>query len=71
MASIAQNEIAETVRGMSSPAMRWSANALVVVTWTSAAVFGAYIVSYFGGFAMRGSPERWNDALPHFTNGPG
>ena len=44
--------------------VRWSAILLVAVTWISAAVFGAYIVSFFGGAALRGSPERWNESLP-------
>ena len=44
--------------------VRWSGMVLVAVTWFSAAVFGAYIVSFFGGAALRGTPERWNESLP-------
>ena len=44
--------------------VRWSGMVLVAVTWFSAIVFGAYIVSFFGGAALRGTPERWNESLP-------
>ncbi|KQM75799.1 hypothetical protein ASE70_10530 [Sphingomonas sp. Leaf22] len=45
-------------------AVRWAATLLVVVTWISAALFGAYIVAFFGGAALRGDPEQWNASLP-------
>lgn len=44
--------------------VRWAAGLLVGVTWISAALFGAYIVAFFGGAAMRGTPEQWNESLP-------
>ena len=64
MASVVQ----ESIEGESEQAwrvpLRWSAVLLVAATWVSAAVFGTYIVSFFGGAALRGSPERWNESLP-------
>lgn len=44
--------------------VRWAATLLVGVTWISAALFGAYIVAFFGGAALRGNPEQWNQSLP-------
>lgn len=44
--------------------VRGAAVLLVVVTWISAALFGAYIVAFFGGAALRGTPEQWNASLP-------
>lgn len=44
--------------------VRWAAVLLVGVTWISAALFGAYIVAFFGGAALRGTPEQWNQSLP-------
>jgi ABC-type transport system involved in multi-copper enzyme maturation permease subunit len=44
--------------------LRWSATLLVLASWISAAIFGAYIILFFGGMAARGTTERWNEALP-------
>jgi len=45
-------------------AMRWSATLLVAMSWISAGLFGAYILAFFGGMAVGGTPERWNQSLP-------
>lgn len=45
--------------------MRWSARLLVAAVWLSGGIFGAYIISYFGGTTLQGVPERWNESLPH------
>ena len=44
--------------------MRWSATLLVAASWVSAAIFGAYIILFFGGMAARGTTACWNEALP-------
>ena len=44
-------------------ALRWSARLLVACCWCSGAIFGAYIISFFGGAALRGEAARWNESL--------
>lgn len=64
MSGIVQHDIGSRDEQAWRAPVRWSALLLVAVTWTSAAVFGAYIVSFFGGAALYGAPERWNESLP-------
>ena len=45
-------------------ALHWSARLLVATTWIAGVVFAAYIVVFFGGLALSGSGERWNESLP-------
>jgi hypothetical protein len=45
-------------------AVRWSANALLVTTWISAAIFGVYILAFYGGAAPRGALADWNHTIP-------
>ncbi|TWB70795.1 putative membrane protein DUF2306 [Nitrospirillum amazonense] len=45
-------------------ALRWSMRQLVAVTWASGAIFGAYILAFFGGTAVNGTAARWNESLP-------
>ncbi|EIT72240.1 MULTISPECIES: DUF2306 domain-containing protein [Hydrocarboniphaga] len=45
-------------------ALHWSARLLVATTWIAGAVFAAYIVVFFGGVALGGDGERWNESLP-------
>lgn len=49
----------------SAATVRWPTLALVAVVWTSAAIFGLYIISFFGGAAADGALSVWNRALPH------
>ena len=51
-------------RDIAGTSLRWAAMLLVAVTWFSAAIFGAYILAFFGGTALRGQSDRWNEALP-------
>ncbi len=44
--------------------LRWSAVLLVAASWLSGAIFGAYILAFFGGSALNGMAERWNESLP-------
>jgi uncharacterized membrane protein len=48
----------------SSVALRWTSVALVAITWVSAAIFGAYILAFYGGAISDQRLERWNEALP-------
>ena len=47
-----------------SAVLRWTGVSLVAVTWLSAAIFGAYILAFYGGAISDQRLERWNDALP-------
>lgn len=47
-----------------SMALRWSARALMMVAWTSTALFGLYILAFYGGAALSGTLSRWNSVLP-------
>jgi hypothetical protein len=44
--------------------LRASARLLAVSVWISGALFGAYILLFFGGLALGGDAARWNEALP-------
>jgi len=42
----------------------WMGALMVVATWLSGAIFGAYILAYYGGAMSDGAMERWNHTLP-------
>jgi len=44
--------------------LRWFLVAVVAVSWLSAAIFGAYILAFYGGMVRAGTPEAWNATLP-------
>ena len=44
-------------------ALRWSGMLLVAASWISGALFGAYILLFFGGTALSGEASRWNESL--------
>jgi Predicted membrane protein (DUF2306) len=44
--------------------LRWSAIALVAVTWLSAAIFGSYILAHYGGAVAHTRLDDWNSELP-------
>jgi hypothetical protein len=50
--------------GASAAAMRYAVIALVLTVWVSAAIFGAYILAFYGGALQDGALERWNKNLP-------
>ncbi len=50
--------------GPNAKMARWSMILLVAATWLSGGIFGAYILSFFGGTALQGAAERWNESLP-------
>jgi hypothetical protein len=45
-------------------ALRWSAITLVGAVWISSAIFGFYILVFFGGALPANSLEDWNQSLP-------
>ena len=51
-------------RTLPASALRWSAFLLVAGSWVSGAIFGAYILAFFGGTAWQGLAARWNESLP-------
>lgn len=46
-----------------------SARLLVLASWISGAIFAAYIIGFFGGTALGGAGERWNESLPRLYEG--
>jgi len=64
MASISQAEFVGEGRGRPGAALRWSGLLLVAASWVSGAIFGAYILLFFGGLAVAGTAARWNESLP-------
>jgi len=44
--------------------LRYASVALVAVVWISSAIFGAYILAYYGGAIPAGTMEQWNATLP-------
>ncbi|RYY28556.1 MAG: DUF2306 domain-containing protein [Sphingomonadales bacterium] len=51
-------------RTLHATALHWSAVLLVAASWVSAFIFGAYILAFFGGTALSGTAQRWNESLP-------
>lgn len=45
-------------------ALKAASIALVAVVWISSAIFGAYILAYYGGAIPAGTMEQWNATLP-------
>jgi hypothetical protein len=49
---------------MTKTALRWSGTALVCTVWTSATLFGLYIVAFYVGALADGQVAKWNQNLP-------
>jgi hypothetical protein len=49
----------------SAAILRWSARALVGVSWISAILFGLYIFAFYVGAISDGDLDQWNTHLPH------
>lgn len=45
-------------------ALRWASIVLVGVVWISSAIFGAYIIAYYGGAIPADTLTDWNATLP-------
>ncbi|RST30431.1 DUF2306 domain-containing protein [Sphingomonas ginkgonis] len=52
--------------------VRWSGWTLAGSVWASGAVFGLYMLLFFGGTALHGTLDRWNESLDflHPANAP-
>ena len=62
-------ELAQPSGGSHGAALRWNARLLVAASWISGAIFATYIIAFFGGVALGGSGERWNESLPDLYDG--
>jgi hypothetical protein len=56
-----------------SALVRWAAVALVTTAFTSAILFGLYILAFYAAALVDGTPAKWNDVLPglYTANAPG
>jgi hypothetical protein len=41
----------------------------VAASWISGAIFATYIIAFFGGTALSGAGEQWNESLPDLYDG--
>lgn len=64
MTAIAERSQSDGPPEWTGAALRLSAVALVGVVWISSAIFGAYILAYYGGAIPAGTMEQWNATLP-------
>lgn len=44
--------------------LRWAGLALMAMVWISSAIFGLYILAFYGGAFRAGDMGRWNQVLP-------
>jgi hypothetical protein len=51
-------------RATGATVLRWSSRLLATVAWTSTALFGLYILAFYGGAVVTGAMARWNSVLP-------
>jgi hypothetical protein len=51
-------------RGASTRALQWTARALTATCWTSAAIFGLYILAFYAAAVFDGNLAQWNEGLP-------
>lgn len=62
-------QLARQSGGSHGAALRWSARLLVAASWISGAIFATYIIAFFGGAALSGAGEQWNESLPDLYDG--
>lgn len=55
---------ASPIASTHATALRWSAGLLLAASWIGGIVFAVYIAAFFGGVALGGAAERWNESLP-------
>lgn len=58
------NRTSSEGRDWSAAALRWTSRALVVTVWTSALLFGLYILAFYAGALAVGALDDWNTVLP-------
>src|SRR5262245_423633 len=56
-ATLAPSETSERV-------LRWASRILTATVWTSAALFGLYILTFYAAALLDGNMAQWNEALP-------
>jgi hypothetical protein len=54
-----------TIDATSDKPWRYAIGGALVVSWVSAAIFGAYILAFYGGAVRIGDLRPWNSTLPH------
>ncbi len=64
MATLASGIPTPAPTGGTAVVLRWASILLVAASWLSAALFGAYILAFYGGTLAGGAPDRWNESLP-------
>ncbi|WP_342250704.1 DUF2306 domain-containing protein [Sphingomonas sp. OTU376] len=69
MATLAQGISTQDPPGTGTQALRGASILLVAASWLSAALFGAYILAFYGGTLAGGAPDRWNESLPRLHEG--
>lgn len=53
---------------ISSNLLNWSGKMLVITVWTSAALFGLYILAFYAAALYEDDMQRWNKVLPGLYN---
>ncbi|KAA6437003.1 DUF2306 domain-containing protein [Dyadobacter flavalbus] len=53
---------------ISSILLNWSGKMLVITVWTSAALFGLYILAFYAAALYEDDMQRWNKVLPGLYN---
>ncbi len=53
-----------TPKSSAETALSWASRSLVGVVWVSAALFGVYILCFYGGAWIDGAYDQWNTTLP-------
>ncbi|HKU16021.1 MAG TPA: DUF2306 domain-containing protein [Steroidobacteraceae bacterium] len=48
----------------SARALQWAVRALTATCWTSAALFGLYILAFYAAALVDGNIAKWNESLP-------
>lgn len=57
--------IATTGAGRAAAWLQRSVLAWLAVAFAGQLVFAAYVLRFYGGAALAGEPQRWNEVLPH------
>lgn len=60
----AQRKGQQRIATVSLVALRWSTFLLITTVWTSAALFGLYILTFYAAALYEGDTNRWNEVLP-------
>lgn len=62
--SPSQPPVQQRLSSVSSQAIRWSGILLVITVWSSAALFGLYILAFYASALYENQMSRWNQLLP-------